>query len=144
MFMDKLKEEGRFDDTVFVIYGDHAGPNKYYKEQLKDVNFDGNYWKLNEKKVPLIIYNPSIQGKTIETKGGLIDVMPTVSYLLGINDSGLRNVIGRNLLNTNRNIVALPEGEVAGKAKSQDELNHVKKSYDISTKIIRSDYFKNN
>lgn len=144
MFMDKLKEEGRFDDTVFVIYGDHAGPNKYYKEQLKDVNFDGNYWKLNEKKVPLIIYNPSIQGKTIETKGGLIDVMPTVSYLLGINDSGLRNVIGRNLLNTNRNIVALPEGEVAGEAKSQDELNHVKQSYDISTKIIRSDYFKNN
>ena len=144
MFMDKLKEEGRFDDTVFVIYGDHAGPNKYYKEQLKDVNFDGNYWKLDEKKVPLIIYNPSIQGKTIETKGGLIDVMPTVSYLLGINDSGLRNVIGRNLLNTNRNIVALPEGEVAGEAKSQDELNHVKQSYDISTKIIRSDYFKNN
>ncbi|MCC5434204.1 LTA synthase family protein [Clostridium perfringens] len=144
MFMDKLKEEGRFDDTVFVIYGDHAGPNKYYKEQLKDVNFDGNYWKLNEKKVPLIIYNPSIQGKTIETKGGLIDVMPTVSYLLGINDGGLRNVIGRNLLNTNRNIVALPEGEVVGEAKSQDELNHVKQSYDISTKIIRSDYFKNN
>lgn len=144
MFMDKLKEEGRFDDTVFVIYGDHAGPNKYYKDQLKDVNFDGNYWKLNEKKVPLIIYNPSIQGKTIETKGGLIDVMPTVSYLLGINDSGLRNVIGRNLLNTNRNIVALPEGEVAGEAKSQDELNHVKQSYDMSTKIIRSDYFKNN
>ena len=144
MFMDKLKEEGRFDDTVFVIYGDHAGPNKYYKDQLKDVNFDGNYWKLNEKKVPLIIYNPSIQGKTIETKGGLIDVMPTVSYLLGINDSSLRNVIGRNLLNTNRNIVALPEGEVAGEAKSQDELNHVKQSYDISTKIIRSDYFKNN
>ena len=144
MFMDKLKEEGRFDDTVFVIYGDHAGPNKYYKDQLKDVNFDGNYWKLNEKKVPLIIYNPSIQGKTIETKGGLIDVMPTVSYLLGVNDSSLRNVIGRNLLNTNRNIVALPEGEVAGEAKSQDELNHVKKSYDISTKIIRSDYFKNN
>ncbi|MCX0398687.1 LTA synthase family protein [Clostridium perfringens] len=144
MFMDKLKEEGRFDDTVFVIYGDHAGPNKYYKEQLKDVNFDGNYWKLNEKKVPLIIYNPSIQGKTIETKGGLIDVMPTVSYLLGINDGSLRNVIGRNLLNTNRNIVALPDGEVAGEAKSQDELNHVKQSYDISTKIIRSDYFKNN
>ena len=144
MFMDKLKEEGRFDDTVFVIYGDHAGPNKYYKEQLKDVNFDGNYWKLNEKKVPLIIYNPSIQGKTIETKGGLIDVMPTVSYLLGVNDSSLRNVIGRNLLNTNRNIVALPGGEVAGEAKSQDELNHVKQSYDISTKIIRSDYFKNN
>lgn len=144
MFMDKLKEEGRFDDTVFVIYGDHAGPNKYYKEQLKDVNFDGNYWKLNEKKVPLIIYNPSIQGKTIETKGGLIDIMPTVSYLLGVNDGSLRNVIGRNLLNTNRNIVALPEGEVAGEAKSQDELNHVKQSYDISTKIIRSDYFKNN
>nr|WP_243448909.1 LTA synthase family protein [Clostridium perfringens] len=144
MFMDKLKEEGRFDDTVFVIYGDHAGPNKYYKDQLKDVNFDGNYWKLNEKKVPLIIYNPSIQGKTIETKGGLIDVMPTVSYLLGVNDGSLRNVIGRNLLNTNRNIVALPEGEVAGEAKSQDELNHVKQSYDISTKIIRSDYFKNN
>lgn len=144
MFMDKLKEEGRFDDTVFVIYGDHAGPNKYYKEQLKDVNFDGNYWKLNEKKVPLIIYNPSIQGKTIETKGGLIDVMPTVSYLLGVNDGSLRNVIGRNLLNTNRNIVALPEGEVVGEAKSQDELNHVKQSYDISTKIIRSDYFKNN
>ncbi len=144
MFMDKLKEEGRFDDTVFVIYGDHAGPNKYYKEQLKDVNFDANYWKLNEKKVPLIIYNPSIQGKTIETKGGLIDVMPTVSYLLGVNDGSLRNVIGRNLLNTNRNVVALPGGEVAGEAKSQDELNHVKQSYDISTKIIRSDYFKNN
>ncbi|NGU67514.1 LTA synthase family protein [Clostridium perfringens] len=144
MFMDKLKEEGRLNDTVFVIYGDHAGPNKYYKEQLKDVNFDGNYWKLNEKKVPLIIYNPSIQGKTIETKGGLIDVMPTVSYLLGVNDGGLKNVIGRNLLNTNRNVVALPGGEVAGEAKSQDELNHVKQSYDISTKIIRSDYFKNN
>lgn len=144
MFMDKLKEEGRFDDTVFVIYGDHAGPNKYYKDQLKDINFDGNYWKLNEKKVPLIIYNPSIQGKTIETKGGLIDVMPTVSYLLGVNDGSLRNVIGRNLLNTNRNIVALPGGEVAGEAKSQDELNHVKQSYDISTKMIRSDYFKNN
>ena len=80
------------------------------------------------------------QNKTIDKNGGQIDVMPTVSYLLGIDNIG--SVMGRNLLNTNRDATVLKSGEVIGNP-TKEEKEQLEQAYTIAEYIIKNNYFKN-
>lgn len=143
-FVNQLKEEELLDNTLIMIYGDHTGVHKFYNDKLKDIKLEGDWWQEFDKKIPFIIYNPSINGETINAAGGQIDFYPTVSYLLGVDDNKLEGkIMGRNLLNTNRNSSILNNGEVKGETKSKEEENHVKQSLDVANKIITGNYFNN-
>ncbi|WP_088815984.1 MULTISPECIES: LTA synthase family protein [Listeria] len=89
-FFDALKKEGLYENTIFVLYGDHYGISKSRldtlapllgKEELTE--FD----KAQLQRVPFIIHAPGIKGKEITTQAGQIDVQPTVQHLLGIDGS---------------------------------------------------------
>ena len=105
ILLEKMEAAGLLDNTVIVIIGDHTGIHKYYEYSLEEwydeypwVEANGYY------TVPLIVYEPSL-GQQIESDvlAGQIDVMPTLSYLLGIPDEEYMNAaMGRNLLKTNR------------------------------------------
>ena len=94
-FIDNPEKSGVMKDSVLVIYGDHAGLNKYenYKESLKYLDYEDNFWKSNEVKVLSLIYNIDLQGETTKTYGGLIDVLPTISYLMRINREEFDNKV---------------------------------------------------
>ncbi|EIT87394.1 sulfatase [Fictibacillus macauensis ZFHKF-1] len=111
-FMEQLKKEGLLKSSLLVIYGDHNAPMK----DVKPVStFLGHtYDEIDKFTVPFIIHDPAQKkGKVIAQVGGQVDMMPTVSHLLGI--SLKKNVhFGHNLLTVRKNTVGfryyLPNG----------------------------------
>lgn len=89
-FIEKLKEEGLYDNSVIVLYGDHYGISENHNEAMGQ--FLGKeitpFEEVQLQKVPLVIHIPGITDKkpqTIETVGGQIDIRPTLMNLLGID-----------------------------------------------------------
>ncbi|MGL4774327.1 MAG: LTA synthase family protein [Clostridium sp.] len=138
-FIKTLEDNGLMEDTIVVIYGDHSGVHKYYMDTVNKVEMDGDWWKEYEMQIPLIIYGKDIPSKTIETIGGHIDIMPTVAYLLGVDINN--SVMGRNLLNTNRNATVIKGGKIIGNVSSEEEKVRLEEAYDIAEYIIKNNYF---
>ncbi|WP_449537684.1 LTA synthase family protein [Ferdinandcohnia sp. Marseille-Q9671] len=86
-FFADLKEKGMYEDTVFVLAGDHYGISEEYEDSLHELLGEevhiGN--QIKHKQVPVIIHVPGQDGETITTQGGEIDIRPTLLHLLGMN-----------------------------------------------------------
>ena len=87
LFMQKLKDEGLYEDSIIILYGDHYGisenHNKAMSEYLgKEVT---PFESTQLQRVPLIVHIPGQEGKTISTVSGQIDLKPTILHLLGID-----------------------------------------------------------
>lgn len=144
-FINNLEKEGLLDNSLIVITGDHAGVHKYYNDSTNKLSTKEDWFVDDgEHKVPLIIYDTGIkESKTFEVIGGQIDTMPTILYLLGIdNDKYINTAMGRNLLNTNRSYAIINDGTVKGDNLSEKDIEIIKSSQELSDKIIRADYFK--
>ena len=80
------------------------------------------------------------QSKTFETIGGQVDIMPTLLYLMGVeNDKYLDTALGRNLLNTNRSFAVLTNLDVVGENLTDEEKELYKNMVELSDKMIRAD-----
>ncbi|MCP3740131.1 LTA synthase family protein [Rossellomorea sp. BNER] len=83
-FILKLKENNLWEDTIFIVYGDHYGPLPKDKEEIKrllDVTFD----EKERFNIPLVIHHPKQkEGVLNEMIGSQMDIYPTVSQLMGI------------------------------------------------------------
>lgn len=100
-FIEKLKEEGYYDNSVIAIYGDHfaiKGSDEDEIELMSD--FLGKPYHLDQvMNVPLIIHIPGLEeNKTIERIGSQLDFLPTILNIMGYeNQKGI--MFGRDLLN---------------------------------------------
>jgi lipoteichoic acid synthase len=93
--IDQYKELGLYDETIFVIYGDHGegfGAHNDLKQHDNTIYQEG-------LKVPLIIHDPGRfqNGKRIDTLTDQVDILPTVVDLLGYKVVGGKYP-GRSLL----------------------------------------------
>lgn len=86
-FFTQLKEEGLYEDSIIIMYGDHYGISENHNEAMaqylgKDsiTPFDS----VQLQRVPLIIHIPGQEGQTISTVSGQIDLKPTILNLLGL------------------------------------------------------------
>jgi len=116
-FFKELKKTGQYENTIFVIYGDHYGISRKYEagvhELLKQEGTPLEHLEL--QKIPLIVHIPGQKGKTIETIGGEIDIHSTLLYLLGI-DQGTYPSLSRNLFTrSDDNPVVFRDGSLAAK-----------------------------
>lgn len=110
-FIDQLKEEGLWENTVMVIYGDHYGLQPqdndpaWVQSQL-GIPYDSRVSRFN---VPLIIHLPGEkEGKVVDQVGGQLDILPTVTNLLGIKPAEKKTVaFGQDLLNVDRNVLGM-------------------------------------
>ena len=146
MFFNKLKELNLFDNTVFVIYGDHAGVHKYYNDDIQNLDYENGWWKEYDNKIPLIIYSSDMQGKatTISASGGQVDILPTISYLLGIDKSKyIPTSMGRILVNTNKDSTIIKGNIIKGNVQSKNEEQHLLDAYSIGEKIIKNNFWAN-
>ncbi|MEG0771912.1 LTA synthase family protein [Clostridium sp.] len=141
MFLEKLEKDGLLDNTVVVLYGDHTGVHKYFGDKIKDINEKEKWWMNNNNKVPLLIYNKNSTSEIIDIHGGPVDLVPTLSYLMGADKNSYKTAMGRNLLNTRKDFVLLSNFQVKGNL-TEEEKRIYKEHLLLSDKIIRSNYFK--
>lgn len=124
-FFDSINNSDIMDNTVFVMYGDHDAKlnksefDRYYNYNFETgeikssddptyINYDYYQNELN-RKTPLIIWSKNKKLRTeVKYPMGMIDVLPTISNMLGI-----KNVfaLGHDIFETkNDNIVPFPNG----------------------------------
>ncbi|WP_324824250.1 LTA synthase family protein [Sinanaerobacter sp. ZZT-01] len=100
MFLDSLKENGLYDNSVIALYGDHFGlPQTDADVQAQVSKFLGYDYKLNHMmNIPLIIHLPNSDvNETLSITAGESDFLPTISYLLGLEHLDTL-YLGQNLL----------------------------------------------
>ncbi|QNO14213.1 LTA synthase family protein [Alkalicella caledoniensis] len=108
-FIQALKDENLYDNSIIVVYGDHKGLDYRYAEANEHItNLIGREYQVQEMyRVPFIVHMPGSGLKeTISTVGGQVDFYPTMANLLGIE---LRSdsVLGKDLLNTEKGFAAI-------------------------------------
>jgi lipoteichoic acid synthase len=87
-FFDSLKEDGLYDKSVIILYGDHYGISENHEEAMaKVLGVPAVTPVINAKlqQVPLFIHVPGVKGGIQHQIGGEIDVRPTLLHLLGID-----------------------------------------------------------
>ncbi|MFP3125275.1 LTA synthase family protein [Ectobacillus funiculus] len=90
-FVEKLKAEGLYDNSILVFYGDHYGISENHDKAMAQflgkeeiTTFD----HVNLQRTPLFIHVPGqTEGKTISAPAGQVDVKPTILSLLGVDTS---------------------------------------------------------
>ncbi|MGT2934901.1 LTA synthase family protein [Streptococcus castoreus] len=111
-FFDYLKATGLYDNSIFILYGDHYGISNSRNARLASLlNKDPETWSEYDnamlQRVPYMIHIPGYtNGGIKETFGGEIDALPTLLHILGIDTSNLVQ-LGQDLLSPqNSQIVA--------------------------------------
>lgn len=141
-FLDELDQNHLLDNTVVVIYGDHCGVHKYYQDELYNIKPQENWWLEKNRCVPLIIYQKNMPAEKLTVTGGQIDIMPTISYLMGIDKNNFKDTaMGRILVNTNRDFAVLNNRTYVGSTTDEKTKNWALKGIDFADKIISSNYF---
>lgn len=103
-FIDKLKADNLYDNSVIVIYGDHTG--LFDTERDAQLARDGKSYSRFEwtkyMTVPAFIHIPEAfeGGMTIEDPTGQIDILPT---LLNLMDVQMDYTMGTDVLDANYN-----------------------------------------
>ncbi|WP_171005661.1 LTA synthase family protein [Bacillus sp. E(2018)] len=126
-FIDQLKKEGLWDNSVVVFYGDHD--SGYMQADTPSTTFANEKGdKLGELEVkdgiPLFIHVPGVEGEEIDKAGGQVDIMPTLLHLFGMEDKNYHH-IGNNLLDGKEGSVVFRYGSV------KSDKFYYKSAYDL-------------
>jgi len=99
-FFDELKENGLYDNSLILIYGDHFGLARADESVRAVVSgwLGRDYTYDDLLRVPFLIHMPGTDiNETVSISGGQIDILPTAAYLLGIEELDTL-YLGQNLL----------------------------------------------
>jgi uncharacterized sulfatase len=99
VFFDEMKAAGLYDNSIFIMYGDHyaLSPNHYTKLGEYLGYTIGPFEHLQLQRTPLFIVAPGLKGRQIDDVVGQVDVQPTILHLLGMKHT-YPYYFGRDLL----------------------------------------------
>jgi lipoteichoic acid synthase len=109
-FIDQLKANGLWNNTVLIAYGDHFGlqpqdNDPAFVSQELGITYQPDVSRFN---IPLFIHVPKQKSKVIDQVGGQLDIMPTVANLLGISLRQETYIhLGEDLLNIDKNVFGM-------------------------------------
>ena len=90
LFFKDLKEQGLYENSIIVMYGDHYGISENHNKAMsqyleKEIT---PYESAKLQRVPLFVHIPnSGVGEEVTEVAGQIDVRPTILHLLGLETS---------------------------------------------------------
>lgn len=163
-FFQNLKESGMYKDSIIVMYGDHYGISENHNKAMEKI-IDKEitpYETVQLQKVPLFIHVPGMDGKTISSVSGQIDLKPTLLHLLGIKTKDQINFgsdlfsnerptftvlrdgsfITENYVSTEGKCYAKPDGQVVEDAKCEPYSEKAKKELSYSDKVVYGDLLR--
>ncbi|MCJ8007388.1 LTA synthase family protein [Lederbergia wuyishanensis] len=164
-FFEQIKDTELYNNSIFVLFGDHYGISKSYNDALSEVL--GHEITVKDQvelqKVPLFIHIPGMEGKVVNTVGGQIDLRATIFDLLGVDGKDQAFSFGTSLLSkeedrlvvfrdgtftTDRYIYAegtcysKDTGSKVKRNKCSPYFNQVQNELNYSDKIIYGDLFR--
>jgi lipoteichoic acid synthase len=152
LFLESLNEKALLEDSIIVLYGDHNGifhKDKVLVEEWLKRDISDEQWYREFATVPFLIYHPAIKGEVNQTISGQIDVTPTLTSIMGVDQQREQAMLGVNLLRTNSGSVLIPSGGYVDKSLyitedsvSDDVTLEQQKLLDVSNLIIKGDYFR--
>lgn len=90
-FFDDLKEQGLYENSIIVMYGDHYGISENHNKAMAkylDKEEITPYDSTLLQAVPLYIHIPGDNdGQVMDNVSGQLDIRPTLLHLLGIETS---------------------------------------------------------
>lgn len=109
--IEGLKQQGMWENTVLVLYGDHFGlqPQDVPPEQVEEALGKPYDSRISRFNIPLVIRVPGMTaGQTVERTGGQLDILPTIANLLGVSlKEEVFTAFGHDLLNIDRNVIGM-------------------------------------
>lgn len=123
IFLDCLKEEGLYEDTTILLFGDHNGLTMYEGELIEflkqeNPNLHDIDLKLNYTRVLCGMRIPQIKEHIIIEKPiNKLDIKPTMAYLCNIEDGFS---LGTNML-ASKDFVCLNNGRIIAQDYYFDE-----------------------
>ena len=159
LLMEKLESDGKLDNTVFAIFGDHH-PLKMNLNYLNDYSEIDRFEDFNIDRLPFIIYNSAEEGKVITKTSSTFDILPTLANLFDLNYDP-RYYVGVDIFSQDDSIVIFTNGSwITDKALydsttntykslvgdlNQEYIEKINKKVNdkfyISNKILTLDYF---
>ena len=134
-FIDFLKSEGIWENTVIAIASDHSLSFAVGKMD----NPTGKKIEFTDIPCVFIAANTGVT-KTIDTPTAQINVFPTLLHIMGATpQSGYRG-LDRSMLDPELKSAVDSKGDVYGNP-SETDLVRQKKAVEISNLILRGDYF---
>ncbi|MBD1381420.1 LTA synthase family protein [Metabacillus arenae] len=94
-FIEKLKSEGLYENSIILFMGDHYGISENHNEAMAELLGKEEitpYENTQLQRVPFLIHMPGITDKNPEIftqVSGQIDIKPTLLHLLGVNTDNI-------------------------------------------------------
>ncbi|WP_232510172.1 LTA synthase family protein [Paenibacillus crassostreae] len=139
-FVQQMKAQGIWDNTILVLYGDHDNSikDKFYYEQFLGKNISDLDMKQIMNQVPLLIHLPdNSQVGEYTDPAGQIDLSPSLLHLLGIPTDSY-HMLGNNLFAEHERQVILRSGAVINSKlvyiPSPDGVYENGNCYDLNTR----------
>lgn len=141
-FIDQLIRQGKYDNTMIVITGDHEGLAS--DRATLCATEIGKQIVSAEKFTPFIVLNAPMELRYNKVMGQ-VDMYPTLLQLLGVDDYSWKG-LGYSILDetTHGGFAVSPQMEVVGtdSQTTPSSEEHRKKAWKISNKIIKQDYLR--
>jgi phosphoglycerol transferase MdoB-like AlkP superfamily enzyme len=138
-FLERAKESGYYDNTVFVFFGDHNTAMNRTDQYTNEYDLN-----IQLQHVPFIIHAPQfVKPREITKNGKLIDMFPTVFSLLKMDYTNY--TLGNNLLSsmkTSSFIYLKINGEPAvgllqdSMYYSRTNITKTKNLYNLNSKVL--------
>lgn len=138
-FLERAKESGYYDDTVFVFFGDHNTAMNRTDQYTNEYDLN-----IQLQHVPFIIHAPQfVKPREITKNGKLIDMFPTVFSLLKMDHTNY--TLGNNLLSsmkTSSFVYLKINGEPAigllqdSMYYSRTNITRTKSLYNLNSKVL--------
>lgn len=150
-FIEQLKKEGIYENSVIAIYGDHFGLKQSAIEQrdtdLISEVLGHEYQTIDRLKIPFILHAPGISddGETFDSQIGQLDMMPTIANLLGLPLDDMV-IFGQDVLNHEETLLGIRYNLPVGSFWNDEILFIPEKdfddgtAYDLETEEIITDF----
>jgi phosphoglycerol transferase MdoB-like AlkP superfamily enzyme len=124
-FIENLKSEGLYENSIIAIYGDHFGIAAYDEvekanaEKITNERYDYD----TMMNIPLLIHIPGENiNRTVSTVGSQLDFLPTILNIMGIkNEKGI--MFGKDLNGEFTDNYVFPMGYIKeGSVISEEEM----------------------
>ncbi len=140
--LGRLRRDGLLERSAIVVYGDHASVHRLYNDEVQALEGAEGWMRDPRCVVPLVVYAPGLDGTRIDVTGGQIDIMPTLLYLLGVDDAVTAGTaMGRNLLRTTRDFAVMADGTVVGRDRDAPFARAAAEGLAVADLAIRANYF---